>query len=114
LANGKIYQVVVIAGNHKTSLQGILHISPKLLVPEQNARTKRCDNFRILMTGTALNARMRRIDLFCKLAGPLFIALIDGASTKIAIFITLGINALSVPIEYFAIAQVGIVYRIPE
>ena len=58
------------------------------------------------MTSPALNARMRRIDLFCKLAGPLFIALIDGASTKIAILMTLGINVLSVPIEYFAIAQV--------
>ncbi|KAL9096792.1 MAG: hypothetical protein Q9163_006418 [Psora crenata] len=54
----------------------------------------------------ALNARMRRIDLFCKLVGPLFIALIDGASTKIAIFVTFGINLLSIPIEYFAIAQV--------
>lgn len=49
---------------------------------------------------------MRRIDLFCKLAGPLFIALINGASTTIAIFLTLGTNVLSVPVEYFAIAQV--------
>lgn len=64
------------------------------------------------MIGPALNARMRRIDLFCKLAGPLFIALIDGASTKIAIFVTFGINALSVPIEYFAIAQVRTVHNI--
>ena len=61
---------------------------------------------RMLMTTTALNARMRRIDLICKLAGPLFIALIDGASTKLAIFITIGINVVSVPTEYFAIAQV--------
>merc|ERR1712093_66665 len=30
----------------------------------------------------ALNAQMRRIDLLCKLLGPLFIALVDGASTK--------------------------------
>lgn len=51
---------------------------------------------------------MRRIDLFCKLAGPLFIALINGASTKVAIFVLLGINAVSVPIEYLAIAQVFI------
>ena len=65
------------------------------------------------MTGPALNARMRRIDLFCKLAGPLFIALIDGASIKIAIFVTFGINALSVPIEYFAIAQVRTIRSIP-
>lgn len=53
-----------------------------------------------------LNARMRRIDLLCKLAGPLFIALIDGASTAIAIWVTLGLNSVSLPIEYFAIAQV--------
>ena len=66
------------------------------------------DQFLALMTAQALNARMRRIDLICKLAGPLFIALIDGASTKIAIFLTLGINVLSIPIEYFAIAQVWI------
>lgn len=56
--------------------------------------------------GTALNARMRRIDLLCKLLSPLCIALIDGASTKVAIFVTIGINSLSLPIEYFAIAQV--------
>lgn len=60
----------------------------------------------MLMAATALNARMRRIDLFCKLAGPLFIALIDGASTKLAILVALGINVLSLPTEYFAIAQV--------
>ena len=60
----------------------------------------------MLMAGPALNARMRRIDLFCKLAGPLFIALIDGASTKIAIFVALGTSAISIPIEYFTIAHV--------
>lgn len=65
----------------------------------------------MLMGATALNARMRRIDLFCKLAGPLLIALIDGASTKAAIFVALGINVMSLPIEYFAIAQVWIIYR---
>jgi Ferroportin1 (FPN1) len=54
----------------------------------------------------ALNARMRRIDLICKLGGPLTIALIQGASTKAAVLITLGFNALSVVIEYFAIASV--------
>ncbi|KAK0384140.1 hypothetical protein NLU13_8229 [Sarocladium strictum] len=53
-----------------------------------------------------LNAQMRRIDLMCKLFGPLFIALIDGFSTKIAILVNLGMNLASVVIEYFAIAQV--------
>lgn len=52
-----------------------------------------------------LNARMRRIDLVCKLCGPLFIALVNGASTKIAILVTLGTNVVSVVVEYFAIAE---------
>jgi solute carrier family 40 (iron-regulated transporter), member 1 len=60
----------------------------------------------MLMIGTELNARMRRIDLVCKLLGPLCIALLDGASTKIAVVVTMGINLLSLPVEYFAIAQV--------
>ncbi|KAL8717541.1 MAG: hypothetical protein Q9225_005219 [Loekoesia sp. 1 TL-2023] len=76
------------------------------LILGRTLKPKMCDGFQDLMDGTALNARMRRIDLFCKLAGPLFIALIDGASTKAAIFVTLGMNVLSVPIEYLAIAQV--------
>ena len=49
---------------------------------------------------------MRRIDLFCKLIGPLLIALINGASTEIAIIVNFAMNAASVIIEYFAIAQV--------
>ena len=53
-----------------------------------------------------LNSQMRRIDLVCKLVGPLAIALVDGYSTAIAIVTVLGINASSVLIEYFAIARV--------
>jgi len=49
---------------------------------------------------------MRRIDLMCKLMGPLFIALIDGISTEIAILVNLGMNVASVVVEYFAIAKV--------
>lgn len=60
---------------------------------------------------TTLNAQMRRIDLICKLLGPLFIAFIDGYSTKVAILINLGMNVASVVVEYFAIAQVY--YRVP-
>ncbi|KFY28471.1 hypothetical protein V491_00447 [Pseudogymnoascus sp. VKM F-3775] len=56
-----------------------------------------------------INAQMRRIDLICKLIGPLFISLI---STKAAILINLGMNVASVAIEYFAIAQVY--YEMPE
>lgn len=59
-----------------------------------------------------LNSQMRRIDLFCKLLGPLFIALIDGYSTQLAILVNLGMNIASVVVEYFAIAQVY--YGVPE
>lgn len=53
-----------------------------------------------------LNAQMRRIDLVCKLLGPLCIALVDGWSTQIAILATLAMNLVSVGLEYFSIAQV--------
>lgn len=49
---------------------------------------------------------MRRIDLICKLIGPLLISFVDGFSTKIAILVNLGMNILCVPVEYFAIANV--------
>jgi solute carrier family 40 (iron-regulated transporter), member 1 len=54
----------------------------------------------------ALNSQMRRIDLFCKLAGPLVIALINGISTKLGIVVIFALNITSVFIEYWAIAQV--------
>ena len=53
-----------------------------------------------------LNAQMRRIDLVCKLLGPLCIALVDGWSTRVAILATIAMNLASVGLEYFAIAQV--------
>ncbi|GAB7348672.1 hypothetical protein MBLNU459_g7035t1 [Dothideomycetes sp. NU459] len=53
-----------------------------------------------------LNSQMRRIDLFCKLVGPLAISLIDGFSTKIAVLVTLGMTCVSVIVEYLAIARV--------
>jgi iron-regulated transporter 1 len=49
---------------------------------------------------------MRRIDLFCKLVGPLAISLIDGFSTTLAVAITGGMTILSVMIEYWSIALV--------
>lgn len=55
---------------------------------------------------TAMNARMRRIDLFCKLMGPLTVSLVAIASTEIAIWTTLGMNLASVIVEYVAIEQV--------
>lgn len=59
-----------------------------------------------------INAQMRRIDLVCKLLGPLFIALIDGASTEIAIVVNFAMNLASVVIEYLAIARVY--YEVPK
>ncbi|KAG9252817.1 Ferroporti-1 [Emericellopsis atlantica] len=53
-----------------------------------------------------LNARMRRIDLICKLVGPLVISNVAIASTVIAIYTTLAMSAVSVPIEYICIEQV--------
>ncbi|KAK3331709.1 Ferroporti-1 [Cercophora scortea] len=53
-----------------------------------------------------LNAQMRRIDLMCKLFGPLFIALIAGVSIEVAIVANFAMNVASVVVEYFAIEQV--------
>lgn len=60
----------------------------------------------------AMNAQMRRIDLLCNLFGPLFIALLDGASTKVAIIVNLAMNVTSIVLEYFAIARVY--YEVPR
>lgn len=49
---------------------------------------------------------MRRIDLIAKLVAPLFISLVDAASTHIALWVILGSSLVSVTVEYFAIAQV--------
>jgi iron-regulated transporter 1 len=53
-----------------------------------------------------LNAQMRRIDLLCKIFGPLFIALVAGFSTKVAIMTNFVMNVTSGSLEYFAIAWV--------
>ncbi|KAI0274014.1 iron-regulated transporter [Russula aff. rugulosa BPL654] len=58
-----------------------------------------------------INAQMRRIDLMCKLIAPLFIALIDGFSTELAIIVNFAMNVASVVVEYFAIARVY--YEVP-
>lgn len=49
---------------------------------------------------------MRRIDLFCKLIGPLTIAFINGVSPRIAIITTGSMTAVSILVEYFSIARV--------
>ncbi|TFB00929.1 Solute carrier family 40 member 1 [Trichoderma ghanense] len=60
----------------------------------------------------AMNAQMRRIDLLCKLFGPLFIAMVDGQSSRVAIAVNFGMNVASLPMEYLAIARVY--HEIPE
>ncbi|KAH0495728.1 hypothetical protein TgHK011_009259 [Trichoderma gracile] len=60
----------------------------------------------------AMNAQMRRIDLLCKLFGPLFIATMDAQSSKMAIIVNFAMNVASLPVEYLAIARVY--YEIPE
>ena len=49
---------------------------------------------------------MRRIDLFCKLLGPLAIALIAAASVPVAVYTTLGMSLASVIVEYACIEMV--------
>jgi iron-regulated transporter 1 len=53
-----------------------------------------------------LNSTMRRIDLVCKLIAPVGIGLLDSYSTKVAVWVVFAQNAISVAVEYFAIAQV--------
>lgn len=53
-----------------------------------------------------LDCQMRRIDLFCKLIGPLAIALVDGYSTRVAIWTVMILSGTSVLFEYFTIAKV--------
>ncbi|KMU79104.1 hypothetical protein CISG_07270 [Coccidioides immitis RMSCC 3703] len=67
-----------------------------------------CNHNRLLSLLRVVSHRyeMRRIDLICKLAGPFFIALIDGVSTQVAILVNLGMNLLSISVEYYAIAKV--------
>ena len=59
-----------------------------------------------------LNSQMRRIDLFCKLIGPLAIALVDGFSTRVAILVTFAMTCMSAGVEYFAIAKVKLYSRL--
>lgn len=54
-----------------------------------------------------LNSKIRRIDLSCKLLGPLLIALVNGVSSSLAILTALGMNVASVVVEYVCIARVS-------
>lgn len=53
-----------------------------------------------------MNAQMRRIDLFCKMLGPFFIASVAAYSVKLAVLVNVGMNLASVVFEYPAIAWV--------
>lgn len=54
-----------------------------------------------------MNSQMRRIDLVCKLFGPFLIGFLDGTvSTEVAVLVNFGMNILSIPLEYWFIAQV--------
>ncbi|KAM7214065.1 Ferroporti-1 [Rhypophila decipiens] len=53
-----------------------------------------------------MNAKMRRIDLLCKLLGPLAISMIAIISTPVAIWATLSMNIVAVGVEYAFIARV--------
>ncbi|KAL1896635.1 hypothetical protein Cpir12675_002731 [Ceratocystis pirilliformis] len=55
---------------------------------------------------TQLNRRMRQIDLFCKLLGPLVIALIDSVDTPAAIGVSCGMSLVSAGPEYVFIEQI--------
>ena len=55
---------------------------------------------------------MRRIDLIAKLVAPLFISLVDAASTHVALWVVFCSSIVSVAVEYFAIAQVY--HAVPE
>ncbi|CAF9929510.1 MAG: hypothetical protein HETSPECPRED_007373 [Heterodermia speciosa] len=54
----------------------------------------------------SLNSQIRRIDLASKLLGPLAIALLDGISTRDAIYATMGLSICSVTLEYYTVAKV--------
>src|SRR5271169_4838018 len=53
-----------------------------------------------------MNATMRRIDLFCKLAGPLFVSLLTIRSSSFTALFFAGSNLVSLPFEYYFIRLV--------
>ena len=62
----------------------------------------------------SLNSQIRRIDLASKLLGPLAIALLDGISTRYAIYATMGLSLCSVILEYYAIAKVRSIHMLSQ
>jgi solute carrier family 40 (iron-regulated transporter), member 1 len=98
LKNGLFSVIVILACVEKVcSVMNLVSIERDWVV----VITEGSEPFRRIM-----NARMRRIDLLCKLLGPLTISLIAIASTAIAIWATLAMNVVSVTVEFFAIQNV--------
>lgn len=95
--------VVVMTAGSDVARQCKWRPSWKLHTMERLCVTQQPTNMFVI----ALNARMRRIDLLCKLLGPLAIASVDVASTTIALWATLGMNLVSILPEYICIAQVS-------
>ncbi|KAK9365041.1 Ferroporti-1 [Lipomyces kononenkoae] len=66
----------------------------------------------VVITGSStadlrrLNSIMRRIDLFCKMAGPLAISFLIGFTVIGSVWTLLILNVVSVFVEYFTIARV--------
>lgn len=85
-------QVVAIAGDYDTC---VLQGSPLPEVHPLNGLTVNLE----------LNSNMRRIDLFCKLVGPLAIALVDTRSPIYALYFMGLWNFVSMFMEYVAIAK---------
>ena len=78
--------VIVISQAHNIDLNSLFSVKSELMVD--------------------MNATMRRIDLFCKLAGPLFVSVLTIPSPSFAACFLAGSNFLSFPFEYFFIVIV--------
>jgi iron-regulated transporter 1 len=97
-----VIQVVIIAGGDEACLRCMLEFLSSCIL-----RSLVMFAFTDRLILVAINSQMRRIDLVCKLVGPLAISVIDGISTGSAILCTAGLTISSVTVEYYAIAKVG-------
>ncbi|PWY67212.1 iron transporter [Aspergillus heteromorphus CBS 117.55] len=84
-----VEKLAAVANTVAVGRDWVIVISDALAIPKQD-----------------LNASMRRIDLSCKLLAPVVISLVDGFSTRVAVWTVFGVNALSVGVEYVTVKQV--------
>lgn len=85
--------VIIVAHNHEETLR----------------RELMCTNWTahcLISVCVGMNSQMRRIDLFCKLLGPLAIAFLDEYSSRTAIVATGVLTLASLPVEYYTIFHV--------